>query len=209
MVAIASKPVKTARRASKPASRTAVSIASREPTPFRFTVQDYYRMGEAGILKHDDRVELIEGEIVMMPPIDIAHAEGSDNSQHSLIQSLAGIGRVRCQQPVRLDDSSEPVPDISVVRVRKYTQHPGPADILLLLEVANTSLQEDLGRKKRLYAAAGIPEYWVLDVVGRELHVFSTPKRGNYAKHEVISAKGTVQSPTLKPLRVKVAELLP
>jgi Uma2 family endonuclease len=174
-----------------------------------FTVEDYHRLAELGILKPDERVELIEGQIIMMPPIDISHAQGTHQSQKKIDRKLEDDFDVRCQQPVNLGLLSEPVPDISVVRQKRYTAHPTVADIVLIVEVANTSLEDDLSRKKLMYAASGIREYWVLDVGNRVLHVFSAPKRGDYSRHEVVAEDEMVQSPTLKALRLNVVELLP
>jgi Uma2 family endonuclease len=198
MVALASKSVKTARRSASPRARQTgvVQQESRPippPQPFRFTVKDYYRLGEIGILKEDDRVELIQGEIVMMPPIDITHAQSTNRSQ----------------TPVRLGPDSEPIPDFSVAKLKDYKAHPTATDVLLVLENSNTSLKDDLGRKKLMYAAAGIPEYWVVDLNARLLHVFARPKGGDYMEHRIHEEKEAVQSITLKPLKLKVAELLP
>ncbi|MBK8035609.1 MAG: Uma2 family endonuclease [Verrucomicrobiaceae bacterium] len=215
MVALASKSVKTAQRSASPRSRQTgvVQQESRPlppPQPFRFTVKDYYRLGEIGILKEDDRVELIQGEIVMMPPIDITHAQSTDRSFKSLFRSLGEKFDVRCQLPVRLGQVSEPVPDVSIVKAQSYrTNHPTAAETLLIVENSNTSLKDDLGRKKLMYASAGIPEYWVVDLNARVLHVFARPKGGDYLDHRIHEEKETVQSITLKPLKVKVAELLP
>lgn len=215
MVALASKSVKTARRSASPRSRQ-TGVAQQEsrpippPQPFRFTVKDYYRLGEIGILKEDDRVELIQGEIVMMPPIDPGHAESTDNTQQKIQKKLGSEFRVRCQHPVRLDSRSEPMPDLAVVHRKSYKDgHPSADDTLLIIEVSNSSLREDLGRKKHLYAAAGIPEYWVVDLNARVLHVFARPKSGDYLDHRIHEEKETVQSATLKPLKLKVSELLP
>jgi Uma2 family endonuclease len=215
MVALASKSVKTARRSASSRSRQTgvVQQESRPlppPQPFRFTVKDYYRLGEIGILKEDDRVELIQGEIVMMPPIDPGHAESTDRSLLKVGRKLGPEFRTRCQQPVRLSGSSEPVPDISIVREKSYRSGlPSPDDIYVIIEVSNTSLKDDLGRKKLMYAAAGIPEYWVVDLNARMLHVFARPKSGDYMEHHIHEEKEAVQSMTLKPLKLKVAELLP
>lgn len=215
MVALVSKSVKTARRSSSPRSRQ-IGIVQQEtrplppPQPFRFTVKDYYRLGEIGILKEDDRVELIQGEIVMMPPIDPGHAESTDNTQQKIQKKLGSEFRVRCQHPVRLDSRSEPMPDLAVVRQKSYKDgHPRPDDTLLIIEVSNTSLKDDLGRKKLMYAAAGIPEYWVVDLNARVLHVFARPKGGDYMEHRIYEEKEAVQSITLKPLKLRVLELLP
>ncbi len=210
-LASSSAPAKATLRASTPArKREAVATPMPPPPrPYRFTVDDYYRMGEAGILKEDSRVELIEGEVVMLPPIDFDHAQGTHRSEKRLDRLLGDKFDVRCQHPVRLSAISEPVPDVSVVKLKSYCSHPTPEDTLLILEIANSSLKEDLGRKKLMYAAAAIPEYWVLDLKGKELHVFTRPKRGDYTEHRVLAADESVQSTTLKALKVKVAELLP
>ena len=214
MVALASKSVKTARRSASPRYRQSGVVQEQPrplppPQPFRFTVKDYYLLGEIGILKENDRVELIQGEIIMMPPIDITHAQSTNRSTKALIRLLGGDYDVRNQTPVRLGPDSEPIPDFSVAKLKDYKAHPTAADVLLVLENSNTSLREDLGRKKLMYAAAGIPEYWVVDLNARVLHVFARPKGGDYMDHRIHEEKETVQSITLKPLKLKVAELLP
>jgi len=179
------------------------------PRPYQFTVADYYRMAETGILKDDDRVELIEGEIVMMPPIDFIHSQGTHESQKKLFQLALGTYDVRCQHPVRLSATNEPVPDIAVVKPIRLTGHPGPDETFIILEVANTSLEEDLGRKRLMYAAAAIPEYWVLDVVGCQLHQFTKPREGDYHEHRILAADEEVRSVILPQVVAQVAELLP
>ena len=213
MVAIASKSVKTARRAAITRSKAAVVEPSRvplpPPLPYRFTVKEYHRLGEVGILKENDRVELIQGEIIMMPPIDIEHAQSTNRSARILLRLLGDHYDVRNQTPVRLAPDSEPVPDFSVAKSKNYTAHPTAADVQLVLETSKSSLKDDLGRKKLMYAAAGIPEYWVVDLNARVLHVFARPKGGDYMDHRIHEEKETIQSVTLKPLKLKVAELLP
>lgn len=213
MVALASTATKTARRifrAVAPHVVIAGPVALMTPQPFRFTVQDYYRLGKLGILKPDDRVELIEGEIVMMPPTDPDHANGTDNTEKKIYSELTPHFKVRCQQPVRLDDKSEPVPDISVVKMQSYKgRHPAAADTLLIVEVSNSSLKEDLERKRLMYAKAGIPEYWVLDLNGQSLHIFTKPRRGDYAETKRLEAGETVKASGIRSLKVKVRDLLP
>ncbi len=154
MAGLASNPVRkqATRRASVPAARRREIVIAHivpPPLPHRFTVEDYYRMGETGILKENSRVELIEGEIVMMPPIDPGHAEGTHQSERRMDRLLEDKFDVRCQHPVRLSSISEPVPDVSVVKAKSYEDgHPTAHDTLLILEVANSSLREDLSRKK-------------------------------------------------------------
>ena len=180
------------------------------PSPRLFSVEDFHHMGVVGIFKPADRVELLGGEIVNMAPIDPIHAESTDLGQHCLIALLADRYRVRSQQPVGLGPDSEPVPDISVVKAGSYAKrHPGPKEIALIIEMANSSLQEDLGRKMRMYAAAGVPEYWVVDLNERVLHVFTRPKRGCYASQLTLDENETVTASSITRLKVPVSALIP
>ncbi len=154
-----------------------------QPARYRFTVEEYERMGATGVLGPDDRVELIDGEIVAMAPIGSPHA-GCVNRLTHLLSTLAG-GRavVQVQNPVRLDARSEPQPDLALLRPRAdfyAAGHPGPADVLLVVEVADTTLDYDLGVKVPLYAGAGIPATWVVDLSGGVVHAFSEPGPGGY-----------------------------
>ena len=145
-----------------------VDILARYPVPrHRLSRRDYYRLGEAGILGEDDRVELLEGQLVDMSPILPRHAIVVENLTERLITGFASRARVRCQNPVVLDDGSEPQPDLALVRRpwSGYPQtHPGPEDIFLLIEVSDSSLAFDRTVKLELYARAGIPEVWIVDL---------------------------------------------
>lgn len=150
-----------------------------------FSVQDYYRMAEAGILNPDARVELIEGEIIDMPSIGSRHA-GTVEHLSSILRHMAGeLAMVRVQHPVSLDNLSEPQPDIALVRPRGdfyKSAHPGPADVLLIVELAETTLRYDRTIKARLYARHGILEYWVVDVEQRQLDRYRDPHDVTYAR---------------------------
>jgi Uma2 family endonuclease len=134
--------------------------------PRLFTVKDYYRMAEAGIFHEDDRVELIEGEIVEMTPIGSWHASVVDVLNNLLVRKLSpASGIVRVQSPIHLHDLSEPQPDVSVLKPRpdRYrAAHPGPEDLLLIIEVADSSVDYDRVVKLPLYARSGIPEVWIV-----------------------------------------------
>jgi Uma2 family endonuclease len=137
------------------------------PRPHRLTVHDYYRMAEAGVLSPDDRTELIEGEIIDMPPIGHRHAEVVRLLTKRLIRALGDAAEVSAQLPVRLSLRSEPQPDFAVVRAKRggyRDAHPVPSDVLLLIEVSDSTLRYDLGLRANLYAAYGVPEYWVFDL---------------------------------------------
>ena len=140
-------------------------------TSHRFSVSEYYRMGELGIL--DQRTELIEGLIVDMEPIGPWHADIVSLIQQVFHERANGRYAVRVQQPIDLGAHSLPQPDVALCRPARYReQHPGAADIYLVIEVADTSLDFDLAQKRDLYAAAHIPEYWVIDVQDKKLSRF-------------------------------------
>ena len=149
-----------------PASAPATSPAQQGPEPKRrlFTVDEYCAMADAGILCEDERVELLDGEIIVMPPIGEPHEDSTDILNSDLSRLLRGRARVRVQNSVRLDDYGLPQPDIAVVRLcDDYNRRrPAPEDVLLLIEVADTSLEFDREVKLARYAAAGIPEVHLL-----------------------------------------------
>ena len=150
----------------------------------KLTVADIYRMQDAGILHEDDRVELIGGELLDMAPIGSDHATTVDRLTKALVMACGDLAIVRVQSPVRLDDLNEPQPDVSILRVRPDGYrfgHPGPADVLLLLEVADSSLRFDRRVKLPLYARFGIPEVWIADLQRRVLETHRTPVDGAYA----------------------------
>jgi Uma2 family endonuclease len=141
-------------------------------------------MGEAGVLGPADRVELIDGEIIDMSPIGVMHAAIVARLASHFSQRLGPTAVVWCQNPLRLDEVSEPQPDITILRPRVdfyTTSHPGPADVLLVIEVSDTSLAYDLGTKVPLYARHGIPEVWVIDAATRQTRVFRQPVGGRGA----------------------------
>jgi Uma2 family endonuclease len=161
-----------------------VDVLSRHPVPrHRLTVNDYHRLGEAGILGEDDRVELLAGQLVDMSPIGPRHALAIDALTELLVTAVAGRAAVRVQNPVVLDDESEPQPDLTVVR-RPWRghphEHPRPEDILLLIEVADSSLDTDRGAKLELYARAGIREFWIVDLTTNCVLVHRQPSGDRY-----------------------------
>jgi Uma2 family endonuclease len=147
------------------------------PTPHRFTRAEYYRMGEAGLFT-DERVELLDGEIITMPPQNPPHAGYTNRLLSLLIRLLGTMFSVRVQTPIVLDDWSEPEPDIAICRFDPddyRREHPKASDVLLVIEVAGTSLPYDRGRKVAAYAGSIIPEYWIVNLVDRRIEAFSDP----------------------------------
>lgn len=158
---------------------------------YRFTVDDYYRLAQAGILGEDDRVELIEGEIVMMTPIGSRHAACVSRTTRLLVGILGDRAIARVQLPVRLDDHSEPEPDVCLARPRgdEYaTGHPGPADLLLLIEVSDSSLAYDRGVKLPLYGRSGVPAVWILDLGRSLVEAYSGPSLDGYLERRTLRA---------------------
>jgi Uma2 family endonuclease len=167
----------------------------------RFTVDEYYRMAAAGILHEDDRVELIEGEIVEMPPIGISHASSVDRLNQLLAERVVRRAIIRVQSPIHLGERSEPQPDVSLLRPRRdfYAGgHPGPADVLLLIEVADTSADYDRQVKAPLYARAGIGEVWLVDLQARTIEVYRNPSPQGYRLVRIVHPEESL-SPELLP----------
>jgi Uma2 family endonuclease len=158
----------------------------------RFTRAEYYRMAEAGILGEDDRVELIEGEIVQMSPIGRLHRAFVGNLTLLLAVRLASYALVWVQNPIVLTDDTEPQPDLAVLRRRAVPYRVREAhaeDVFLLIEVADSSLAYDRSTKLRLYAAAGIPEYWIVDCTTETVEIYRNPGPEGY--RDVTRATGT------------------
>lgn len=166
-----------------------------------FTAAEYYRMAEAGILSEDDRVELIEGEVVRMSPISSRH-QGCVNRLTRLFDRRVGDAAiVEVQGPIRLDDYSEPEPDLTLLRPRDdfYAQsHPTPADVLLIVEVAETSQRYDREVKLPLYARAGIPEAWLADLAEDAIYAHTEPVNGVYQRVRRVQ-RGESLAPQLLP----------
>jgi Uma2 family endonuclease len=143
-----------------------------------FTVDEYHRMGEAGILTEDDRVELIKGEIVQMSPIGNRHMVCVDRAMYTLISTLKNQAHVSIQNPLQLDDYSEPQPDVIVLKPRAdyYAGRTrAPSDVLLMIEVSDTTLRYDCNIKVPLYAASGVSEVWVEDLQNDVILVYRDP----------------------------------
>src|SRR6516165_4121681 len=137
----------------------------------RFNVTEYYHLGEMGLLHQ--RTELIDGIITDMEPIGPLHADVVDILAQSFIEQAHSRFRVRVQQPIDLGPESQPQPDLVLCRPERYRdRHPGPADIFLVIEVADTTLDFDLADKRALYAALGVAEYWVINMQAKKLSRF-------------------------------------
>jgi Uma2 family endonuclease len=153
------------------------ATAATAPTVYRFTREEYYRMGEAGLFI-DKRVELLAGEIVTMAPQNPPHAGATGHLTSLLVRLLGTTFSVRIQLPIVLDDWSEPEPDVAICRLdpNEYMRaHPKAEDVLLVIEVAGASLSYDRSRKVAAYAGSGIPEYWIVNLVDHRIEALSDP----------------------------------
>ncbi|HKP51415.1 MAG TPA: Uma2 family endonuclease [Chloroflexia bacterium] len=177
----------------------------------RFTVDEYHKMGEAGILHEDDRVELIDGEIVQMTPINIPHSMCVGLLTMTLAPQVVGKGLVWVQNPITIDDLNEPQPDVALVKPRDYLalgQHPGPDDILLLIEVADATVRFDRIEKVPRYARAGIVEVWLVNLPKSIVEVYSDPLGGRFRDIQRVGREDAITLKALPDLTVSVADFL-
>lgn len=193
---------------------------TRPDGPFRFTREQYYRLGELGFFD-GKRVELIRGEIIEMSPINIAHANGVGFVSDALAVVFAIGYYLNVQQPFSVPGAppgSEPQPDVAVIPGSRRGAGDHPTQAALLVEVADTTLAKDTTTKAELYATANVPEYWVLDLNARQLHVFRDPQplplptelsATAYQTHDTLGPNDTI-SPLAAPSAViRVSDLLP
>ncbi|HYH86299.1 MAG TPA: Uma2 family endonuclease [Pyrinomonadaceae bacterium] len=184
---------------------------SRELAKRWITSDEYERMGEAGVFPPDARLELIEGEIYAMSPIGSPHAACVKFLSELLSRLFGGKLIVSVQDPIRLNDFSEPQPDLALLRWRDdfyRGAHPTPADVLLVVEVADTTVVTDRSVKIPLYARAGIQEVWLVNIPDELIEIYADPAGDAYriAVHTVRGERA--QSLTLKELAVSVGDLL-
>lgn len=178
----------------------------------KFTVAEYYRLAEAGILQHTERVELIEGEIVLMAPIGIRHAGEVDRLTRLFHRHGGDQFITRVQNPIRLGEHCEPEPDLAILRFREdeyFDAHPGPDDILAVVEVSDTTLDYDREIKSKLYAAAGIPEMLLMNLPDDCLEHLTNPGPDGYAQRTIYRRGDKIRLVSLPDLEFAVDDLLP
>lgn len=181
------------------------------PQRHRITVDEYHRMAEIGLLAPDARVELIEGEIIDMPPIGSEHASVVDQLNQLLVRAAGERGIVRIQGSVRLSRITEPEPDVAVLEPRAdfYRHaHPSGAEILLLIEVSGSTLRYDRDVKVPLYARHGVREVWIVDLEHRAIHCYASPADGRYEAQATIEHLGVMRLAALPDIAVDLSRLL-
>lgn len=184
-------------------------LAATGVTRRRFTVDEYHRMAEVGILHEDDRVELVEGEIVEMTPIGSRHFACVLELTRLVGGQIGDEVRLSIQNPVRLGERLEPQPDVALLKARDYAGSlPGPEDVLLLIEVSDTSISYDRDVKLPLYARAGIPEVWIVDLVNEAVERYTEPTTDGYRRLERVRRRETLRSEAFPALVLPVAAVL-
>lgn len=185
----------------------------------RWTVSDYHRLSELGLLDRQERTELIAGQITLMAAKGTPHVTALHLLANILRDRLNNLpshqALIRTQDPIQLDDFSEPEPDLVVVRgtVLDYAeQHPRPEDIDLIVEIADSTLKQDCEIKDKLYAQAGIADYWVLAVKSRQLHIFRKPiATGSigYTEHLILSEPNQAAPLSFPEIAIALSDILP
>ncbi len=180
----------------------------------RWSRREYERAVAAGVFPPDARLELVDGEIVEMTPQGSRHAVAVQLVEEALRRLFPGKFSIRVQMPLALGEDSEPEPDVAVVRGAPrdhVARHPGPGETLLVVEVAEATLAWDRDVKAALYARAGVPECWIVDVAGRALHVMREPAPGGYGDRRVLGPGERILPGAAPPggEPVRVADLLP
>jgi Uma2 family endonuclease len=176
-----------------------------------FTVDEWHRMGDAGLFGEDARVELLDGEVIDMAPLGSPHAGCVNRLTRIFTAAFTGRAVIAVQNPVVLDDRSEPQPDLAVLAPRpdEYAKaHATPAEILLLVEVSDSTLRFDRDRKAPYYATAGVPECWVVDVAGDLLLIMRSPSVRGYLKQTSLGRDDVVSVQALADVQFDVADLL-
>ena len=176
-----------------------------------FTVEEYYRMAETGILTAEDRVELIKGEIVTMSPVGPKHASIVNRLARLLNRQLAEQAILSIQNPIHLNQYSEPEPDLALLQERPdfyENAHPEPEDVLLVIEISDSSLAYDTAVKANLYAQAGITELWVIDVSAHLITIYRKPTAEGYTSIEQKTRADSLSVQAFPKIQLKVIDIL-
>ena len=190
---------------------TALPAQTSTPTRRRFTVEEFLAMDQAGIFHPEERLELLDGDVCVRAPIGIAQGDGTDRLGSDLILRLHERARVRVRGPVQLDDLNLPIPDIAVLRLRDgYRRaHPTPADVFLVAEASDSSSRSDCEAKLSRYAAAGIPEVWIANVLpARNVEAFHDPMDGVYQSRRIVPADGRISPRAFPDVTLTVGDFL-
>jgi Uma2 family endonuclease len=175
----------------------------------RFTAEEYHKMVEVGLLREDARVELIGGEIVEMSPIGWLHAGCVNRLTKALVRLVGDRYEVSVQNPIALGEGDEPQPDLALAKEDPNRRRlPGSEDVMLVVEVSDTTLAYDKNVKLPLYAGAGIPEVWIVDLQGRKAEIHTNPGPGGYRSIHEVGPGQQIRAATVEGLSLPVDDVL-
>ncbi|HIK06434.1 MAG TPA: Uma2 family endonuclease [Trichormus sp. M33_DOE_039] len=177
-----------------------------------WTVEEYHRMAEAGIFGAEERVELLEGKIIWMIAKGTAHRSAVGRTDYLIKNKLGNRAWVSIQDPIHLNERSEPEPDVAVVKIDPLDyadHHPTPSEVYLIIEVADSSLKLDCEIKAQAYSQASIQDYWVLDIVSRQLYVFRKPSPEGYQSKLILAEDGAIAPLNFPDVEILVLDMLP
>ncbi len=181
-----------------------------EPMRLRFSVDEYYKMIELGMLKDYEKAEIIEGELIKKMTIGDRHAYVVDVLNKFFIKNVSDRIQVRIQNPLRISDFDEPEPDIVLSDLTKYDgkRHPRPAEVLLVVEVSDSTLKYDRDVKLALYSNAGIAEVWIVNLINNIIEIHQKPSNGIYQLAQIKKPGDIAESMVLPELKLNVDEVL-
>ncbi len=178
---------------------------------YKFTADEYYRLYETGVLDAKDRIELLNGELIIMHAIGYRHAQAVTNLNASLSEQARRRYKISPQNPVELDRYSAPQPDLALVPWTRGNakRHPAPEEVFLIIEVADSSLEYDRAEKLRAYATTGIREFWLLNLQDDTLEIYRQPEGPAYREQLTIPADGTPAPLAFPDAVIALSEILP
>lgn len=190
---------------SRPRSKLREATDQRGPEPHRLTVRDYFRMVETGILGPEDRVELLGGHLIQMAPMSSGRTEVVDRLRQQLTNRLPAGFEFRVQEGLEIDEYTRLIPDCVV----SGSARGEGSDIVLVVDVARSTILDDYSARRASYAHGGVPEYWIVSVASRCVRVYEAPAEGEYAQESVFYSQGTLRTDSVPTLALPVADLLP
>ncbi len=174
------------------------------------TIDDYHRMIETGIIHEGERIELISGQILNMAAKGTRHTVTTTRLLRELLALIGQRAIVHCQEPITMPDNSEPEPDVTIAKWRddEYLgSHPVPADIILVIEVADSTLGFDRNTKAPLYASAGISEYWIVNLVDDRLEIYTQPEGDIYTNTQVVLPPRSINLPQFSEISLDITKI--
>jgi Uma2 family endonuclease len=176
------------------------------------TTAEYYGMIESGIIREGERVELISGQLFTMAAKGTRHTVSTTRLIEELPRLIQRRAIVRCQDPITLPNNSEPEPDIVIARLRSddyINSHPSPADIILVIEVADSTIKFDRDTKAPLYAATGISEYWIVNLIDDRLEIYRQPEGAIYTSVQIVTPPRSINLPEFSEIALNISDLFP